>query len=176
MNNYKDIIGFEGFYKINEYGNIISLDRLCSTKGGSFQLRKGKLLKPSIDRYGYKKTSLTDVNGKIKYLTIHRLVAINFINNPDNKKTVNHIDGNKLNNHKDNLEWNTVSEQNYHAYRCNLNSRKGELNNNSKLTVENIKEIRSLIDLKTTKELSEKFKISKPHIRNIKNNKVWIEN
>ena len=176
MDNYKDIIGFEGFYKINEYGNIISLDRLCYTKGGYFQLRKGRLLKPSIDRYGYKKTSLTDVNGNIRYLTIHRLVAINFIDNPNNKKTVNHIDGNKLNNHKNNLEWNTVSEQNYHAYRYNLNSRKGELNNNSKLTYENIKEIRSLINSKTIKEISEKFNVSRSHISNIKNNKVWIGN
>lgn len=176
MDNYKDIIGFEDFYKVNEYGDIISLDRLCSTKGKSFQLRKGRLLKPSVDRYGYKRTSLTDKNGNVKYFTIHRLVAIHFIDNPNNKKTVNHIDGNKLNNHKDNLEWNTVSEQNYHAYRCNLNSRKGELNNSSKLTVENIKEIRSLINLKTIKELSEKFKISRSHISNIKNNKAWIEN
>ena len=52
---------------------------------------------------------------------IHRLVAIQFLPNPDNKKFVNHKDGNKLNNHVDNLEWTTKSENNQHAYDTGLN-------------------------------------------------------
>ncbi len=62
---------------------------------------------------GYLRTDLSH-NGKSKTIDVHRLVAAVFIKNPDKKKFVNHIDGNKLNNHVDNLEWVTPSENNYH--------------------------------------------------------------
>lgn len=58
------------------------------------------------------------LNRKSQY--VHRLVAIHFIPNPENKKCVNHIDGNKLNNHIGNLEWATHSENNSHAIRTGL--------------------------------------------------------
>jgi hypothetical protein len=65
---------------------------------------------------------------KERHYYIHRLVALTYIPNPDNKPQVNHIDGNKLNNNLNNLEWVTVSEQGLHAYKIGLNKwRKGKV-------------------------------------------------
>jgi hypothetical protein len=72
------------------------------------------LLKPRENTYMY--VRLNKVN-----MAVHRLVAQYFIPNPENKPFVNHKDGNKLNNHVDNLEWTTVSENNQHAIDTNLN-------------------------------------------------------
>jgi hypothetical protein len=101
---WKDINGFDGLYQISNFGNVKSIN-FNNTK-------TEKLMKLSIDRYGYNYVSFTKFNKKLK---VHRLVALTFIPNPENKITVNHIDENKLNNHVDNLEWYTVSEQNKHS-------------------------------------------------------------
>lgn len=72
----------------------------------------GNLKKPFINKKnGYKIVDLW-VNGKVTKQTVHRLVASAFIPNPDNKPTVDHIDGNRLNNNISNLRWATYSEQN----------------------------------------------------------------
>jgi len=59
-------------------------------------------------------------DGKAKKIAVHRLLALHFIPNPDNKRTVNHIDGNKLNNDLSNLEWATDAENVQHAYDTGL--------------------------------------------------------
>lgn len=64
---------------------------------------------------GYCCIKLRDVSGNIHNFTIHRLVALHFISNEENKKEVNHIDGNKENNHVNNLKWVTSSENKQHA-------------------------------------------------------------
>lgn len=68
---------------------------------------------------GYRSVKLTFDNSKQQRFYVHRLVAEHFINNPDpkNKTLVNHIDGNKLNNNVDNLEWVSPRENNLHYYR-----------------------------------------------------------
>ncbi len=75
-----------------------------SSDGRVYSLFTNKVLKPAIDRYGYYKVTLT-VNNKLKYITVHRLVASAFIPNPNNLPQVNHKDENKLNNNVENLEW-----------------------------------------------------------------------
>ena len=77
------------------------------------------LLKHKIDRYGYPVVSLRS-KGNRKYPTIHRLVAKAFVDNPNNYTQVNHIDGNKTNNHYTNLEWITVSGNITHALEHDL--------------------------------------------------------
>lgn len=106
MENWKDVPGYEGLYQISNLGNVKSL-------------YSNKILKPSIDKYGYTRFSAT--KDKIqKTLIIHRLVAKLFIPNPNNLPQVNHKDGNKNNNCKNNLEWCTDSDNKKHAYKTGL--------------------------------------------------------
>lgn len=76
-------------------------------------------MKLSINNSGYVQISLFQ-NGKRKPVLVHRLVAENFLENKENKPYVNHIDGNKLNNKMDNLEWCTCQENINHAYQKGL--------------------------------------------------------
>lgn len=106
--------------KVHSDGKIETIDHIFIRKNGRIDNRKGKILKPGIDKYGYEKVILTNGRKIRKTYTVHRLVALAFIPNPDNKPTVNHIDGNKRNNNVDNLEWATWKEQKIHAWKNNL--------------------------------------------------------
>ncbi len=85
---FEDIKGFEGYYKINRLGQIMSIIRK--------NVKVNKILKSSLDRNGYPTVQLS-INRTSKSLYVHRLVAIQFIENPQNKPQVNHIDGCKEN-------------------------------------------------------------------------------
>ena len=102
---WKDIPDYEELYQISNYGNIKNKKRNNYLKGG-------------IKR-GYREVILFK-NNKNNYKLVHRLVAENFIPNPDNLPQVNHKDGNKLNNNLDNLEWCSRSENMKHAYKLGL--------------------------------------------------------
>lgn len=104
---WKDIKGFEDFYKINEYGDI--LDK-----------KSGKLMHPYISNKGYKIIDLSN-NGIKKKFLVHRLVALHFVPNPNNFPIVLHKDNVKLNTHYSNLVWGTYSENNSQAIRDGLN-------------------------------------------------------
>lgn len=100
--------------KVHSNGQIETFDRCKPKSNGVMDTRKGRILKPKIDKYGYEVVTLT-TNGKRKCYRVHRLVAMAFIDNPENKPTVNHIDGNKRNNDYFNLEWATQKEQKLHS-------------------------------------------------------------
>lgn len=101
---WKEIEGYDGDYLISNLGKVRSL-----------KYKNPKILKPGKNMGGYYYVILCKNNiPKTSYL--HRLVAENFIPNPDNKLTVNHLDANKLNNNVTNLEWATSSENNQHAW------------------------------------------------------------
>lgn len=104
---WKDIIGFEGLYKINEYGDVIN--------------NNGKYMSPYMSNKGYKMIDLHKNCTKHKY-PIHRLVAMHFVPNPNNDPIVLHLDNNKLNTYYTNLKWGTYSENNSQAIRDGLNT------------------------------------------------------
>lgn len=103
----------------------------------------GRIIKGEICKNGYRRVHVSDQNIDSKFL-VHRLVAEAFIENPNNKPCVNHIDGNKLNNNVNNLEWVTYGENLSHAYKNNLRNYNGINNPMSKLTNEDVENIRSL--------------------------------
>ena len=107
---WKDIVGYEGKYKVSNNGNI---------KATSYnRMGKERILSGRITG-GYSRIALYN-NGKVANKYVHRLVAEHFIQNPNNYKEVNHIDGNKLNNHVDNLEWVSAKQNSTHAVMTKL--------------------------------------------------------
>lgn len=112
---WKDVVGYENIYEVSNLGRVKMLKRIVNAGNGSVLNLKESIKSLHLVGRGYKAVNLCkDGNKKPNY--IHRLVAQAFIPNPHNKKTVNHIDGDKLNNKVDNLEWMTYSENNKHAY------------------------------------------------------------
>ena len=102
---FKDIEGYEDLYQVSNLGNVKSY----------YWNKQGKILTPRIHSAGYERVTLSK-----KDYFIHRLVAKAFIDNPNNKREVNHINGNKADNRLENLEWTTPSENQFHAYRTGL--------------------------------------------------------
>ena len=105
--------------KVSDDGKICTLDHSYLRKNGRLDNRKGKQLRPSVDKDGYERVVLTK-DGIRKTYSVHKLVALAFIPNPENKTTINHIDGNKRNNNVSNLEWATEKENQNHKWKNGL--------------------------------------------------------
>ena len=106
IEEWKEVLNYEGLYEVSNMGNVRN-----SRTGRKLSLRYRK--DNHIDCMLYK-------NGKSTRHTVHRLVAIAFIDNPNNYPIINHIDGNGLNNNVSNLEWCTYSHNSQHANDNNL--------------------------------------------------------
>lgn len=146
---------------------ITSLGRVITVKSDNHSI-----MKPCINKRGYHKIALYD-KGRLT-LYIHRLVGCAFVDNPDNKNQINHIDGNKTNNNFNNLEWCTAKENTQHAFKTQLNCNQGEKNVNAKLTAEQVLEIRMLLKHKLAiKKVAGMYNVSTGAICAIKYNKTW---
>lgn len=119
---WKDIPGYEGSYQVSNLGRVKSMARCYYTgrKHTSKIVLKDKMIYRHRDKDGYLFVSLRK-DKRLKYFKVHRLVAICFIQNNNNKPQVNHIDGVRDNNCVFNLEWVTALENSNHA----LNVTKG---------------------------------------------------
>ena len=118
---WKSIKGFEGIYEVSNFGRVRSIDRIdCSGRH-----LKAKVIS-SKSKCNYITCVLMKCGNRYTY-RIHRLVAEAFIPNPLNLPVVNHIDGNKKNNHASNLEWCSYSENTKHAYKIGMQSQKRKL-------------------------------------------------
>lgn len=133
---WKDITGYEGLYQISNTGIIRSHDRLIvippnpkSTYGFSY-IKKGQIIKQITDKSGYMKVLLYDKNSNRKNAFVHKLVAIEFVDNTDNLPQINHKDENKSNNCVSNLEWCTAKYNTNYGTGIKRRSEKQIYNNN----------------------------------------------
>jgi hypothetical protein len=125
---WKDIPGFEGYYQASYSGKIRSVDRVVISNDKIHKERqtfhKGRELKPSKNRLGYLMVYPSKGGPKHrerKYSkTVHSLVGLTWIPNPDGLKELNHLDTNKENNSVPNLKWCTRSENMQHAHDSGL--------------------------------------------------------
>ncbi len=154
-----DIVGYEGLYSISQDGNVYS----WKTK---------KYLKPQLQRNGYLTVQLY-LEKKSRVLPIHRLVAQTFLSNPLNLRTVNHKDFDKSNNNVSNLEWMSHQENSLHSSMRGIYN--GENNGNSKLTKQQVIEIRQKYKFRkyTYEDLSKEYGVLKTYIGRIINRVVW---
>ena len=106
---WKDIPNYEGLYQASNLGRIRNA--------------RTNLIRKNVKSFGLYYTIILNVNGKQHLHLVHRLIAQTFIPNPDNKKEINHIDGNKHNNKIDNLEWVTRKENAIHSIKNGLQTK-----------------------------------------------------
>lgn len=106
---WKPITGFDGLYEISSSGQVRSLHKR----------NRGKIIPQRIDRAGYYTIRLSK-KGKNSSFYLHRIIAVAFVENLNDKPFVNHKNGNKLDNRISNLEWVSHSENMLHAYRMGL--------------------------------------------------------
>lgn len=154
---WRDIPEYEGVYAINDHGDV-------------FSYRSNKILAPVKNGKGYHTVQLS-VNGRVKRIKIARVVATLFIANPNGYPQVNHKDGVKTNDHKDNLEWCTQSHNVIHAYDTGLMA--SERDGNAKLTIADVKYIRSVKGSRPYRDIAEEMGVSKESIGLIMRGQTW---
>jgi len=171
MEAWKDVVGYEGVYKVSSCGRVM---RVAQGQGA----HPGRVLKPQRHARGYLHLALSR-DGKSTNVSIHRLVAEAFLGRaPSSEHQVNHKNGNKADNRVENLDWVTCSENHRHAY--GVLGRKGigpvgEASGSSKLTRKQVKEIRRLYVMGeySQRYLGEMFKISRTAIGRIVRRECW---
>ena len=177
---WKDIKDYEGLYQVSSSGQVKRVERYYTQLNGLTGKSNTKLLpemimKPFEDEDGYLRISLIKDNSRKKHF-VHRLVAINFIPNPENKPEVNHKEGNKKDNRVVMIEWNTTSENQRHAIANKLyETAKGETAGQAKLKEVQVREIHKLWKSgEVTQEyLSSMFGVASSAISRIVNGVRW---
>jgi len=125
---WKDIPSFEGYYQVSDFGRIRSIPRTMFRKGTTSPIRyKGRILKQHMNPDGYMRISFSKDCEPFSF-AVHRLVAISFIQNPNNLPDVNHKDWVRNNNIVSNLEWSTEADNVSYSYSKPyfVNKRKGK--------------------------------------------------
>jgi hypothetical protein len=135
MEVWKDIKGYEGLYQVSNLGRVKSL---CYYGG-----KKEKIIKGGVNPQGYIIIGLNKNNKRTSY-TEHRLVALAFLDNPNNYPVINHKNGIKTDNRVENLEWCTYQQNTIHAFETGLKfGYKGEKHGMCKLTNDQVLAIRA---------------------------------
>jgi DNA-binding transcriptional regulator YiaG len=158
--------GYEGLYEVSSLGRVRRVEAFQPSYSGRER-------KTSLSNCGYKRVVFLK-GGVRRTFSVHRLVAVAFIPNPDGKKTVNHKNGVKTDNRAENLEWATTKENIKHAFDTGLkeNCRKrGEENPRSRLTLVQVAEIRS--SSLSLAELARRFGVSTSTVHLVRRYKTW---
>lgn len=164
---WSPIKGYEGLYEVSSLGRVKSLKRRSRLKDS--------IMKLVPTGAGYASVGLSR-NGSVKTFAVARLVGEHFIPRLDPGLQINHINGIKTDNHMENLEWVTVSENNKHAHRMGLRDTHGEghpsakLNNAQVYRIRLIKEVTPNMPLNI---LAKMFNITKGSISNIHLGRTW---
>jgi hypothetical protein len=161
-------------YMVSNLGRVRTVERVCFRSNGRRHTIKEKVLKPAIDGNGYQRVGLS-VDEKLVTFKVHRLVASVFCENINNLNEVNHKDGNKLNNNKENLEWVTRSENVLHAFRSGLaKPLSGEKNPSAKISEMEALTIKTFLDAGYgPTKIAKLFKKSIHIIKDISRGKTW---
>ena len=158
----KFIEGTNDSYIIYENGDVFSLKRNRKLAHHKFAL-------------GYVSVCIMK-NGKSQHITLHRLLAEAFLPNPENKPTVNHINGIKNDNRLENLQWATYSENNSHAFKTGLNKAKsGEDSRLSTISRDTASKILDMYKTKKMSEIAKELDLGYTLVRNICLRKSWRE-
>jgi len=168
-----DIKDWEEFYQVSNYSRIKSKEREHPIYTGQTTINKERILSPTVNKR-YNMVNLR-ANGIIKAVTNHRIAAMHFLDNPDNKPYVNHIDHNKKNNHISNLEWCTQLENVRHMIGAGRQVvLRGQQTGMSKLKNEDIYKIYELkMSGFGSLEISKRYGVSQASILNIFKGKTW---
>lgn len=170
---WKPVVGYEGLYEVSNLGTVKSLHKIIN-KGEFGMVEFPEKILKVVMRGPYRAVRIYKNKKGTRY-SVHRLVAQAFIPNPKNKRQVNHIDGDKLNNNVNNLEWCTPYENTRHAIKNGLFSDApiGEKNGQSKLTTENVLYIKNTRRIVSRRDLSLQFKISIKQVDRIRSGERW---
>ncbi len=169
---WKDVVGYEGKYKVSNLGRVISLARKNRTKD--------RILPGILSNDGYLMVKLCSAPNPVNKIGIHRIVGIAFLSESRTKEKVfiNHKNGIKTDNRVENLEWCTPRENNLHAFRTGLSKyvvpKRGSQHGNAVLKECDVLAIRKLIaDNMTDIKIAQKFGVVPSCIHKIRSGKNW---
>lgn len=168
---WRDVVGFEGFYQVSSLGRVRSLDRWI-LHSGKKRFKKGVVRAEKLDYHGYPSVALC-LDGRRYDVNVHTLVARAFVDGYFEGAHVNHIDGVKANNIPSNLEFCTRSQNMKHAYSLGL-KKPVSVASRRVLSDDDVRSIRSLLASgNTCVQIASRFGVKDEAIRRIKTGQTW---